>query len=107
MYNNKYFFEAGAVQRYTDNGPERIVECEASGLDAKKVSGDLCIEITHALNFFENGYVPSDADLDEVEKHAKEMQNNSVYGGGIILGLVESCRKFKELKTMYEKKLIS
>ena len=107
MYNNKYFFEAGAVQRYTDNGPERIVECDTSRLDAKKVSNDLGIEITHALNFFENGYIPSDVDLDEVEKHAKEMQNNCVYGGGIILGLIESCRKFKELKEKYEKKLIS
>ena len=50
---------------------------------------------------------PPDADLDEVEKRAKEMQDTCVYGGGIILGLVESCRKFKELKTMYENKLIS
>lgn len=107
MFNNKYFFEAGAVQRYTDNGPERIVECVTSRLDAKKVSTDIGIEITHALNFFENGYAPSDSDLDEVEKRAKEMQDTCVYGGGIILGLVESCRKFKELKTMYENKLIS
>lgn len=107
MQGDKYFFEAGAVQRHTDNGPERVIECDTSGLDAKKVSDFIGIEITHALNFFENGYAPSDADLDEVEKHAKEMQNNCVYGGGIILGLVESCRRFKELKEKFEKKLVS
>jgi hypothetical protein len=44
--------------------------------------------------------------LIEVEKHAKEMQDNSVYGGGIILGLIESSRKLKELREKSNQNII-
>ena len=106
MSTSGYFYEAGAVQQSTPNGPVRVIEGEHSALDAKKIPQDLCIKITHALNFFDDGYMPSDDDLAEVEKHANEMVNGSVYGGGIILNLVHYCRLFKELKAKYEKKLI-
>ena len=106
MPKNNYFYEAGAIQEYTENGPVRVVEGEHSACDARKVPQDLCIKITHALNYFDNGYMPSEADLAEVEKRADEMIDNDIYGGGIIKGLVDSCRMFKAYKEMNEKKIV-
>ena len=98
MNPDKYFYENGAIQRYTGNGPERIIECETSALDAKKIPQDLAIKIVHALNYFDSGYVPMDSDMEEVEKHATQMEYNSVYGGGIIMGMLHSCRMLKDLR---------
>ena len=106
MPSSNYFYEAGAVQQNTKDGPVRVIEGEFSANDAKKIPQDLCIKIAHALNFFDTAYIPHDADIDEVQKHAQWMQDHSVYGGGIILGLVESVRKLKELKEKCEKGLI-
>ena len=106
MNENNYFYEAGAVQEHTSNGPIRVIEGEHSARDARKVPQDLCIKITHALNNFDNGYIPSDEDLAAVEKRAEEMIDQDIYGGGVIKGLVDACRRHKAYREMYEKKIV-
>ena len=46
----KYFYEYGAVQERTENGPRRLIECETSALEPKKVSEDFARTICAALN---------------------------------------------------------
>ena len=97
----KYFYEYGAVQERTENGPRRIIECERSGMDAAKIPDELGQDIVDALNVVDTGAVNrlvgiSESDLHEVEQRAKEMQDRSVYGGGIILTIVNEIRVLAE-----------
>ena len=98
----KYFYEYGAVQERTENGPRRIIECERSGMDAAKIPDELGQDIVDALNVIDTGAVNrlvdiSESDLHEVEKHANEMEDCSVYGGGIIKLMVHEIRRLGEI----------
>ena len=98
----KYFYEYSAVQERTANGPRRIIECEHSGMDAVKIPGELGQRIVDALNVIDSGAVNrlvsiSESDLHEVEKHANEMEDCSVYGGGIIKLMVLEIRRLGEI----------
>jgi len=70
-------------------------------MDATKIPDELGQDIVAALNVLDTGAVSrladiSEADLYEVEKHAKEMQDRSVYGGGIIRTIVHEIRMLAE-----------
>lgn len=53
----------------------------------------MCKRMSAGLNM---DYECSESDLKEVEARAKELQDCSKYGGGIIEGLVFYYRKFRE-----------
>ena len=89
----KYFVEYGALQA----NAKRLIECDTSANAPVKISEDFAREIADALNNHEPGasldYIPSESDLDELEEHAKYMQDHSIYGGGVILSMIADYRR--------------
>lgn len=91
----KYFVEYGALQA----NATRLIECETSASPAKKIDEDFARRIAYGLNMTEPGamrYIPSDGDLDALDKMADNMINTSTYGGGIIKRMVEDYRALKK-----------
>ena len=41
-------------------------------------------------------YIPSDADLDSLNDHAKYMKKCGIYGGGVLSQIVENIKQFKQ-----------
>ena len=89
----KYFVEYGALQA----NAKRLIECDTSANPPVKITEDFAREIADALNNHEAGasldYIPSQADLDELEKHARYMEDHSIYGGGVLLAIIASYRR--------------
>ncbi|MBQ2628478.1 MAG: hypothetical protein IJG13_02255 [Kiritimatiellae bacterium] len=89
----KYFVEYGALQA----NAKRLIECDTSANPPVKITEDFAREIADALNNHEAGasldYIPSQADLDALEEHAKYMQDHSIYGGGVLLSMIADYRK--------------
>ena len=89
---SRYYVEYGALQ----NGAKRLIECDTSALPPVKISEDFARQIADALNNAQGhclDYIPSEADLDELEAHAKYMQDHSIYGGGVLLSMIVDYRK--------------
>ena len=88
----KYFVEYGALQA----NAKRLIECDTSARKPVKITEAFAREIADALNNHEPGaaldYIPSQADLDALEEHAKYMEDHCIYGGGVILSIVASYR---------------
>lgn len=95
----KYFVEYGALQA----NAKRLIECDTSALAPVKITEDFAREIAAALNSHEPGasldYVPSPSDLDALEKHARYMEDHSIYGGGVLLAIVASYRRLLHFHT--------
>lgn len=93
---SKYFVEYGALQA----NAKRLIECDTSACPPVKITEDFAREIADALNNHEAGasldYIPSQADLDALEEHAKYMQDHSIYGGGVLLSMIVDYRKILE-----------
>ncbi len=89
----KYHVEYGALQA----NAKRLIECDTSALPPVKISEDFAREIADALNNREPGatldYMPSESDLDALEKHARYMEDHSIYGGGVLLAIIASYRR--------------
>lgn len=89
----KYFVEYGALQ----SNAKRLIECDTSANPPVKITEDFAREIADALNNHEAvaslDYVPSQADLDALEEHAKYMQDHSIYGGGVLLSMIADYRR--------------
>ena len=94
----KYFYEYGAVQERTANGPRRIIECRRSGLAACKIPDELGQDIVAALNIQWTGAVDelagiSEADLKELEQSAGKMQDS----GEILSKIICEIHKLGEM----------
>jgi len=92
---SQYYVEYGALQK----GAERLIECYTSALPPVKITEDFAREIADALNNAQGhcpNYIPSAADLDKLEAHAKYMQDHSIYGGGVLLSMIADYRKILE-----------
>ena len=50
---DRYFYEYGALQERTPEGPKRLIECNSSALDAVKIPDWLASKIAAALNRLE------------------------------------------------------
>ena len=50
----RYFYEYGAIQELTPEGPRRVIECNISALPAVKISEAFALKIVDALNSSEN-----------------------------------------------------
>jgi len=50
---DRYFYEYGALQERTPEGPKRLIECNSSALDARKIPDWLASKIAAALNRLE------------------------------------------------------
>ena len=63
---NKYFYEYGAVQEKTENGPRRIIECEGSANQPVKISQELGCKIAVALEKLETAQFVRDANSAQI-----------------------------------------
>lgn len=91
----KYFVEYGALQA----NATRLIECETSAAPAKKIDEDFARRIAYGLNMTEPGAmrnIPSEEDLDKLDKLADNMINSSTYGGGIIKNMVADYRQLRK-----------
>lgn len=89
----KYYVEYGALQA----NAKRLIECDTSAHPPVKISEDFAREIADALNNREPGatldYMPSESDLDALEKLGRYMEDHSIYGGGVLLAIIASYRR--------------
>lgn len=66
---DKYFVEYGALQESTADGPVRVLECDTSAMEARKVPEEFARRICEALNRMEKDREPpkmDDKDLEEL-----------------------------------------
>lgn len=102
-----FFFEYGAVQQVLKDyrsaaasygtKVERIVECESSAMEPKKISDELGQKIALSLSAGSHLAETQEADIEAVEEVANRMEDRSEYGGGIILSWARQVRRLKGL----------
>ena len=65
---DKYFVEYGALQERTADGPVRVLECDTSAMEARKVPEEFARRICEALNRMEKGREPPAMDNKSLEE---------------------------------------
>lgn len=98
---DKYFVEYGALQERTADGPVRVLECDTSAMEARKVPEEFARRICEALNRMEGSGSETDGEMTfgmaiEAMKKGRKVARKGWNGKGMWI-CVPLCNGPKEI----------